>query len=150
MEGRAGPTAVGRGGGCGGNCAHRDAGAAVWFSCGAGPATESAGGQRPTLEQITAFADAAAWPAVSRDGKMLAFIRGPGTWGSLGQVYVKMLPNGEPVAVTHDNARRLQPEFSPDGSRVSYTVVDRMGHGTPGQFRYSGARRDYGCRTPAD
>ena len=53
---------------------------------------------------------------------MLAFIRGPGTFVSPGQVYVKMLPNGEPVAVTHDNARKLHTEFSPDGSRVSYTV----------------------------
>ena len=86
----------------------------------------SEGGERarPRLEQITAFADAAEGAAVSRDGKMLAFVRAQ---GASEQVYVKMLPNGEPVALTHDDNRKLQPEFSPDGSRVAYTVIDQNG-----------------------
>jgi predicted Ser/Thr protein kinase len=100
-------------------------GAARWFNSRAG--SEGTERARPRLEQITAFADAAEWPAVSRDGRMLAFVRAQNASASAGQVYVKMLPNGEPVALTHDDKRKLQPEFSPDGSRVVYTVIDQNG-----------------------
>jgi Tol biopolymer transport system component len=100
---------------------------AVWFNLRGRRERESAERARPRLEQITAFADAAVWPALSRDGKMLAFIRGPGVFTSVGQVYVKMLPNGEPVSLTHDENRKLQTEFSPDGSRVVYSAVDKNG-----------------------
>jgi len=34
-----------------------------------------------------------------------------------------MLPNGEPIALTHDGRPKGAPEFSPDGSRVAYTVI---------------------------
>jgi eukaryotic-like serine/threonine-protein kinase len=38
----------------------------------------------------------------------------------LGQVNVKMLPNGEAVELTHDSRIKLSPTFSPDGSRIAY------------------------------
>ena len=57
-------------------------------------------------------------PALSPDGRMLAFLRG--TNGSA-QLYVKLLPDGEPVQLTHDNLKnKITPEFSPDGSRIAY------------------------------
>jgi Tol biopolymer transport system component/predicted Ser/Thr protein kinase len=102
-------------------------GAGLWLTLRGRVEGKTAGGPQPKLEQITAFADAAVWPAISRDGKMLAFIRGPGTFASAGQVYVKMLPKGEPVALTHDGTRKLQTNFAPDGSRVTYTVVNQSG-----------------------
>ena len=71
-------------------------------------------------EQLTFFTDSAVYPALSPDGRMLAFIRGSGTFQTLGQVYVKMLPNGEPVELTHDSLIKLSPTFSPDGSRIAY------------------------------
>jgi eukaryotic-like serine/threonine-protein kinase len=71
-------------------------------------------------EQITFLTDSAVYPALSPDGRMLAFIRGSSTFVSLGQVYVKLLPNGEPVELTHDSRRKLSPTFSPDGSRIAY------------------------------
>jgi len=43
-----------------------------------------------------------------------------------GQVYVKMLPSGDPVQLTHDDLRKLSPVFSPDGSRIAYAVVGRI------------------------
>jgi len=55
---------------------------------------------------------------------MLAFIRGPSTFVSPGQVYVKVLPDGDPIALTHDNLPKMGPVFSPDGSRIAYTVND--------------------------
>src|SRR5688572_22577726 len=49
--------------------------------------------------QLTNFADSATDPALSPDGRMLAFIRGVSLNTSFGpgQVYVKLLPDGEPV-----------------------------------------------------
>jgi eukaryotic-like serine/threonine-protein kinase len=83
------------------------------------------GGKPPAirLEQITAFPDSATNPSLSADGRMLAFIRGPFTFTTKGQVYVKQLPGGDPVQLTNDATRKMHPVFSPDASRVAYTVV---------------------------
>ena len=54
---------------------------------------------------------------------MIAFIRGPSTFAGPGQVYVKMLPDGEAVQLTNDSLRKMSPVFSPDGSRIAYTSV---------------------------
>jgi serine/threonine protein kinase len=72
--------------------------------------------------QLTTFTDSATNPAVSPDGRMLAFIRGSSTFLDPGQVYVKRLPDGEPIALTRDNRPKMAPVFSPDGSRIAYTV----------------------------
>src|SRR5262249_34350118 len=56
---------------------------------------------------------------------MLAFIRSPQWWLTRGEIYVKLLPNGEPVQVTHDSRAKYGLAFSPDGSRIAYTVHDR-------------------------
>jgi Tol biopolymer transport system component len=71
---------------------------------------------------LTDFADSVVSPAISPDGRMLAFIRGTNTFAGQGQVYVKLLPNGEPVPLTHDDPEKMSPEFSLDGSRIAYTA----------------------------
>src|SRR4051794_1203822 len=73
--------------------------------------------------QITSFPDSVSQPALSPDGHMVTFVRGPRTFLGPGQVYVKMLPSGDPVQLTHDNTSKLDPVFSPDGSRIAYTGV---------------------------
>jgi serine/threonine protein kinase/Tol biopolymer transport system component len=72
--------------------------------------------------QITNFADSVSQPALSPDGRMLTFIRGPRTFVTPGEIYVKMLPSGEPVQLTHDSMFKMSPAFSPDGSRIAYTA----------------------------
>src|SRR5207245_62018 len=58
--------------------------------------------QELTYEQITNFTDSVVSPALSPDGRMLAFIRSGNWWLTSGQIWVKLLPNGEPVQATHD------------------------------------------------
>lgn len=75
-------------------------------------------------EQLTFFTDAAVYPALSPDGRMLTFIRGNNTFLAPGDVYVKILPSGEPVQLTHDGVVKLSPEFSPDGTQIVYGTQD--------------------------
>ena len=86
-----------------------------WYRAGrpAAPASRS-------WQQITFFTDSAVSPALSPDGRMLAFIRGANTFFGPGQIYVKLLPDGAPVALTHDATAKMTPEFTPDGSVVAY------------------------------
>ena len=74
-------------------------------------------------QQITDYPDSAVQPSFSPDGHMLAFIRGPETFVTSGQIYVKFMPDGEPVQLTHDDWNKLGPIFSPNGSRIAYTEL---------------------------
>ena len=74
--------------------------------------------------QLTRFSDSVGQPSLSRDGKMLAFVRGATTFSTLGEIYVKALPDGEPVQLTRDRMNKMSPVFAPDGARVAYTVLD--------------------------
>lgn len=74
--------------------------------------------------QLTDFPDAATQPALSPDGHILTFIRGPETFISSGQVYLKFLPDGAPVQITDDSSLKMSPVFSPDGARIAYTAIE--------------------------
>jgi serine/threonine protein kinase/Tol biopolymer transport system component len=93
---------------------------AVWWMKRSRPAPA-----RTEWVQITNFADSVSQPALSPDGRMLTFVRGSGTFVTPGQVYVKMLPSGDPVQLTYDDRFKMSPAFSPDGSRIAYTSSAR-------------------------
>ena len=82
-------------------------------------------------EQLTFFKDSVVYPTLSSDGRMLAFIRGDNSFLPLqqvntmlprGDIYVKLLPGGEPVQLTHDSGLKLAPSFSPDNARIAYSI----------------------------
>jgi Tol biopolymer transport system component len=73
--------------------------------------------------QLTNFPDSVTQPALSPDGRMLTFVRGSSTFLAPGEIYVKILPSGQPVQLTHDNLPKMSPAFSPDGSRIAYTAL---------------------------
>jgi hypothetical protein len=106
----------------------------TWWAAGAGALALILGllywrgGQRAATDtgkwqQLTFFADSAVYPEISRDGRMLAFIRGSDTFIGPGQVYVKLLPSGEPVQLTRDGTWKLSPMFSPDGTKIVYSTL---------------------------
>jgi eukaryotic-like serine/threonine-protein kinase len=78
-------------------------------------------------EQLTNFNDAAEIPALSRDGKLMAFVRGPGSFGSstnTGQVWFKSMPDGEPFQITKTAFRKQTINFAQDGSRLYFTQIE--------------------------
>jgi eukaryotic-like serine/threonine-protein kinase len=83
-----------------------------------------------TYKQLTTL-DSAAQPDVSPDGRMIAFVRGPHSnvpeYAVASQVYVKLLPDGDPVQLTRDDTVKFAPRFSPDGSRIVYLTVGQAG-----------------------
>ncbi len=63
-------------------------------------------------------------PALSPDGHMLAFKRGGSWYLDQGQMYVKIMPDGQAVQLTHDGQAKMAPVFSPDGARIVYSADD--------------------------
>ena len=73
--------------------------------------------------QLTDFTDSALAPALSPDGRMVAFIRGSSSFLTADQVYVKVLPNGEAKRLTDDPRLKYGLAFTPDGTQVAYAVL---------------------------
>lgn len=92
--------------------------AAVWLFGGRerGPVTIPS-----EYEQLTNLADSAMAPSLSPDGRMVTFKVGEDFFLGTGQIYVKLLPNGDSVQLTRGTGRKYGPVFTPDGSRVAYT-----------------------------
>ncbi|MBC7853330.1 MAG: protein kinase, partial [Pirellulaceae bacterium] len=78
--------------------------------------------------QLTKLPDPVSQPALSPDGRKVAFVRSSSTYYARGQVYVKTLPDGEPIQLTRDSLMKMSPAFSPDGTRIAYTTVDPQFH----------------------
>jgi DNA-binding winged helix-turn-helix (wHTH) protein/Tol biopolymer transport system component len=80
--------------------------------------------------QLTDFTDSAVAPALSPDGRMVAFVRGGDAFLTSDKIYVKMLPHGEARRVTDDSRPKYGLAFSPDGSEIAYTVLEPSGFST--------------------
>jgi Tol biopolymer transport system component len=93
---------------------------------GVGLAWRFGGAHRPVTSaseyiQLTNFNDSATAPALSPDGRMVTFFRGGKYFMGEGQVYVKLLPDGESKQLTFDSMAKYDPVFTPDSSRIAYT-----------------------------
>jgi eukaryotic-like serine/threonine-protein kinase len=73
--------------------------------------------------QLTDFTDSALAPALSPDGRMVAFIRGSSSFLTADQIYVKVIPNGEAKRLTDDPRLKYSLAFTPDGAQIAYTVL---------------------------
>jgi eukaryotic-like serine/threonine-protein kinase len=84
--------------------------------------TRPGNGIRPTdYEALTDLSESATAPALSPDGKMLAFIVGGSDFLDSGRIYVKQLLHGEPEPLTKVLGPIYGPAFSFDGTRVAFT-----------------------------
>jgi len=84
-------------------------------------------GSSSEYQPLTDVVDSATAPVLSPDGRMLAFIRN-GSWMlSSGQIWVRALPDGEYVQLTNASGPLFAPAFTPDSTRIAYTVVDPHG-----------------------
>jgi len=72
-------------------------------------------------EQLTFFTDSVTSPALSPDGRMIAYLRGPATFVGPADLYVQMLPGGDPTPLTGDGLPKMDPHFSPDGNRIAFS-----------------------------
>jgi Tol biopolymer transport system component/tRNA A-37 threonylcarbamoyl transferase component Bud32 len=75
--------------------------------------------------RVTANLGLTCTPALSPDGRLLAYASDRGSGGNL-HIWVQQLPNGQPMQKTRDAADEASPRFSPDGSSI---VFERTGAG---------------------
>jgi eukaryotic-like serine/threonine-protein kinase len=88
------------------------AGASYWFLRPRAPAPRA-------LQQITFEAGIAKDPALSPDGKLLAYASDRGGDGQL-DIWLNQLAGGEPVRLTSGPGSKSSPQFSADGTRIYY------------------------------
>ena len=79
------------------------------------------------LTQLTRDDGLSNWPALSRDGKLVAYSSNRGRDGER-DLYINQVAGGLPIRLTFDGAGNEAPDFSPDGSKIVFRS-DRDGGG---------------------
>jgi serine/threonine protein kinase/Tol biopolymer transport system component len=71
------------------------------------------------VAQLTRDAGLSCYPALSRDGKLLAYSSDAGQDGGM-NLYIRQVAGGQPIRLTSDGAGNTWPDFSPDGSKIVF------------------------------
>jgi eukaryotic-like serine/threonine-protein kinase len=90
------------------------AAAAVWWWPKAAPPVAE-----PKLMRLTSDSGLSTDPAISRDGKLLAYASDRSGEGNL-DIWLQQIGGGEPIRITHGPASNTEPDFSPDGTRIVF------------------------------
>lgn len=83
-------------------------------------------GRHVEFQRLTDFSGMKESPAVSPDGKMVAFVT---LINRRRQILIRLLAGGAPVQVTRDDADHEHPRWAPDSS----TLIYHTSSGTPGE-----------------
>ena len=67
--------------------------------------------------QLTQEGEISDSPAISRDGKLLAY---SSEKDGMRDLYVKQITSGQPIRLTYDGAGNTTPDFSPDGTKIVF------------------------------
>lgn len=73
----------------------------------------------PEVTRLTSDPGLTFQPAISADGKMLAYSSDRGGQGNL-DIWVQHMGGGDPIQITTDSADDSKPSFSPDGSQIAF------------------------------
>jgi Tol biopolymer transport system component/DNA-binding winged helix-turn-helix (wHTH) protein len=74
-------------------------------------------GRPITEKRLTDFIGLEEFPAISPDGKTVAFTADNAGYR---QVWVRLITGGTPLQITHDNVEHMYPRWSPDSSTLVY------------------------------
>jgi Tol biopolymer transport system component len=76
------------------------------------------------VTQLTFDGGIAATPAISPDGKLLAFASDRATPGNL-EIWLRQMAGGSLVRLTSEPGQKYNPQFSPDGTKLYYLTGDQ-------------------------
>lgn len=91
------------------------AAAGAWFALRSSQPAAS----KLELVKLTPEAGLNSDPAVSADGKLLAYASDRAGEGNL-DIWLRQIGGADPIRLTNDPADESEPDFSPDGTRVAY------------------------------
>src|SRR6516164_4258760 len=74
--------------------------------------------------QLSAGEQSEAYPAISPDGKRLAYSARESSKVSAFHVFVRELPSGKPLQLTKGDAGDIAPVWSPDGGTLAFLRVE--------------------------
>ena len=74
--------------------------------------------KKPTLPEATHITSFGAFPTLSRDGKLVAYMSTHG--GGTSHIWVQQTAGGEAIPVTMDSYPEMWPDFSPDGTHIAF------------------------------
>ena len=91
------------------------------------PAVPAYFGEAPEMTRVTTDASLCVTPAISQDGKLVAYASDRSGDKNL-DIWAQQIGGGEPIRLTNDPADDTEPDFSPDGTHIVFRS-DRDGGG---------------------